>query len=342
MTSSDPAESAVGWPAIGLEVDPSLSDLARHLAREYGDPRPGAVTDPSLVLSPLARARVARAGDNGAVRATRYKTTRWRVRLAAPDDQRLRCDLQVQGVFGRSLVQSTLIEPLLSVVLARRQEALVSASGIVVGGHALAIAGVSRSGKSTLAVRAWGNGRRILADDRLIVTGDGRVRGFRRRLRLYPDLVRTAPAAAERLGPAVRRRLGIAGLVRRGTRGWVGLPVLVDPSAVGVDGQASVPLGRLVVVDRSDDAATTDVRLRDEPDKVWSLLERIVRRDLAWVSDQGPAWQAAADAIAASQVDILRAAVRASGAAVAALSVPSSWDAPRAIAAVSRAVGLEP
>src|SRR5204863_2365136 len=132
------------WPAIGLEIDSTLPDLVRHATREYGSPTAGSGAAPSLVLSSVARARATRAGaisagdpgagppGDGPARSTHYKTTRWRVRLGQPSDDRLSCELAIQGVFGNSLVQSLLVEPLLSVVLARRHEALVSASGIVV------------------------------------------------------------------------------------------------------------------------------------------------------------------------------------------------------------------
>ena len=352
-----PTSAHAGWPSLGLEIAGSTG-LIPHFAREYGAPTQRELDGPRLIVRPLARARrastiSARLGPDGGphsaatdrpIVTARHKTTRWRIRLGAPSLATVTCELSIAGVFGRSLVQSTVVEPLLSVVAARRGEALISASGIVVDGAAIAVAGVSRSGKSTLALRAWAAGRSILGDDRVILGPDGRLRGFPRRLRLYPDLDTTAPAAFSRLGGGVRRRLAIAAIVRRLSRGWVGLPVLVDRDDVGLV-EGSVRLARVVVVDRvsaGGQEGADQLVATDDPERVAALLDAIAAKDLAWVAAQGPDWAAEAQRTREIQGGIIRQAVESNAARLTVMSLPASWPAPRAIEALARALGLEP
>ena len=339
-----PAGRGRSWPERGLTVD-GPPGLVRHFVAEYG---PGAGADPGLdrpgmlTIRSLGRGS-STAGGRGPIRSGRHKTTRWRTRLGQPDDAEIACEIEITGVFGRSLVQSLIVEPLLSVVLARRDRALFSASGIVIDGRTVAICGLSRSGKTTLALRAWAMGRPILADDRLIVAPDGLVTGFTRRPRVYPDLVTTAPAAVGRLGPAVRRRLAAASVVKRLSLGFIGLPVLLERHALGSVGQPAAPLGSLIVIDRADRPAAGggDIVSIDSHDEVERRLRAIATRDLRWVEAQARGWDEVAHATVGRQVELLLAAMTEARASARVLVVPAAWDAARSIQAVAREIGLE-
>ena len=340
---ANPAAPGRTWPERGLTVDGPPA-LVRHFVAEYG---PGSVADPGmdragmLTIRSLDRASPT-VGSRGPIRLGNHKVTRWRTRLGPADDDEIVCEIETIGVFGRSLVQSAIIEPLLSIVMARRDRTLLSASGIVVDGRAVAICGLSRSGKTTLALRAWAAGREILGDDRLVVARDGSVIGFTRRPRVYPDLISTAPAAAGRLGPTVRRRLMAASVVRRLSLGVIGLPVLLDRDALGSVGQPPARLGGLIIVDRAErGSAGDDIVLIDSAAEVERHLYAIAARDLQWVESEARGWTDVARTTADRQVALLLSAMADTGASARVLAVPPSWDAPRAIEAAARAIGIE-
>lgn len=346
-SGGDPRASMPGrvWPDRALTVlsPPALID---HFVAEYGEGQaltvPGAPEPTSIGPQVIVRALDARRGPSGAtgaerrIRRERHKTTRWRTRLGSPDHESIDCEVETIGVFGRSLLQSVVVEPLIAIALARRDLALLSAAGIVLDGRAIAICGMSRTGKSTLALRAWAAGRRVLADDRLVVTSAGQVAGFTRRSRIYPDLVATAPLAAERIGRRLRTRLTVAGLVRRVSGGFVGLPVLADRHLLQPIQNDPVPLGAIFVIDRTDPNVREDaVGDLDDPAAVRARLEAIATRDLAWVAANGDDWRAASAATVRAQLDVIDAALAASGAATRVLAVPGSWDAVRAVRTVA-------
>jgi hypothetical protein len=338
---ADPTGPGRWWPERGLTVN-GPPGLVRHFVAEYG---PASVADPGMDRAGTLTIRSLRAssilGDRHPIRSGSHKTTRWRTRLGAPDDDEIACEIETIGVFGRELVQSRIIEPLLSVVLARRDRALFSASGIVVDGQAVVICGLSRSGKTTLALRGWAMGRQILADDRLIFAPDGIVAGFTRRPRVYPDLVSTAPSAVGRLGPAVRRRLTVASMVRRLTLGVVGLPVLLDRETLGSVGQPPIRLGQLIIIDRPELTAGSDAIVSiDSPAEVERQLHAIAVHDLRWVESEGRGWEDIARTTADRQVTLLLSAMTAASAIARVLVVPPTWDAPRAIEAVAREIGI--
>jgi hypothetical protein len=364
LTGPAPSEDRVeervaSWPSIGLAIR-GLPRLVRHFTSEYGAPQaPDADAPVLLELRPYIGGK--QEGVAG-VRTDRHKTTSWTTRLGSPADDPLSCELQVRGVFGRSLVQSVVIEPLLGVALARTGVALVSAAAIAVDGGALVMLGSSRSGKSSVSLRAWADGHQLLSDDRIQVTADGTVTGFKRRFRLYPDIEVTAPLAFRRLGARTRARLRVAGLIRRFTRGLIGLPVLVDPAQLGGTSPHRLPLRRVVVIDRSattTSADTASATSADDPggsahgrDRVgtrlagvdgevaWERIEAILREDLRWFDGLGADWQSLAHATATTQLALLRAAVEHTGAQVSLIRVPPAWTAVEAIPAVARALGL--
>jgi hypothetical protein len=132
-------------------------------------------------------------------------------------------------------------------------------------------------------------------------------------------------------------------VIRRVTRGWIGLPVLVERNAVGLL-EDRVPLGRIVVIDRSAPGvggAAARLWIDDDPDRAWRLIDAIASRDLAWVAAQGGDWNAVAEETRRIQLETLRRAVVAAGAEVTVVAVPGGWSARRAIDALAAELDIE-
>ena len=321
------------WPALGLAIS-DWPDLTRHFEREYG---PASTTDrPDLRVERLGA--MSETPTDGPVNRARHKTTTWALRLAEPSADPLVAALSIRGVFGRSLVQSLLVEPLLTVSMLRTGRALVPAAGLVVDDRALLLVGASRSGKSTLAMRGWARGLGLLGDDRVVVSPDGLVSAFPRRIRLYPDLRSTAPDAYRRLARLTRLSLRATGAVRTATRGWVGLPVLAPWSTVVGVAPATAPLGRVVVIERNNEA--TDMAWIDGTDAAMARLAAILDRDLRALSGYSSAWSEEASLARARAIDVVCEAVVAGKATCGVLVIPGLWPATTALDRVERQLGL--
>jgi hypothetical protein len=137
-----------------------------------------------------------------------HKLARWRASLPVrPEVDTMRIAVAVRGPLGLALVQSQVIEPLVSLAAVRAGSVLLPGAAIAYGDRTLLLLGRSRSGKTSLAARALAAGLRVLGDDQVIINADRECLPFPRRLRLYPDLSLTAPAAFAALRPSVRTRL---------------------------------------------------------------------------------------------------------------------------------------
>ena len=183
-----------------------------------------------------------------------HKLARWRASVPVrPEVDTMRVAVAVRGPLGLALVQSHVIEPLVSLAAIRAGSVLLPGAAIAQGDRTLLVLGRSRSGKTSLAARALAAGLRVFGDDQVIINADRECLPFPRRLRLYPDLSRTAPAAFAALRPAVRTRLAALGRVNALTRGFVAPPVSISASAIGAStaGPVRLLIGDVVVVRRA-------------------------------------------------------------------------------------------
>jgi hypothetical protein len=187
-------------------------------------------------------------------------------------------------------------------------------------------------------MRGWSRGLRLLGDDRVIVSSDGLVSAFPRRIRLYPDLRSTAPDAYRRLTRRARLRLRATAGIRTITRGWVALPALAPWRAIVGTTTPAAPLGRMVVIERDNDA--TALRWIEGSEPALARLAAVVDRDLRTLSDHGTAWSEEASRVRARAIDVVGEAVDATRAACGVLVVPGLWPAPTALDAVERELGL--
>jgi hypothetical protein len=295
------------------------------------------------MLEATIRARMHRgpggvAPDEPELRGT-HKLARWRASVP------LRCDadtlsvaVDVRGPLGLALVQSYVIEPLMSLAAIRAGSVLLPGAAIARGGDALLLIGRSRSGKSSLAARALAAGLHVLGDDQVVIDVRGECRPFPRRLRLYPDVALTAPAAFAALPPSVRRRLTALRRVNALTRGYVAPPVSVSPSSLAADanGGAPIGLGEVVVIHRAPvDDLTFECLDRGEVEAEAEDVLRAQRSKIFSVAGVPAAYES----LLAQERAIVSRAL--SAAPARRVLVPTAWPAERAVGALARELELQ-
>ena len=344
------------WPAAADE-DPAAADLYRfgpgltvsirgerraraYFRAEYGSAALATRSEVPAVEAVIGtRVRPtgeATAGEPELLGA--HKLARWRASLPVrPEVDTMRVAVAVRGPLGLALVQSQVIEPLVSLAAVRAGSVLLPGAAIAQGDRTLLLLGRSRSGKTSLAARALAAGLRVLGDDQVIINADRECLPFPRRLRLYPDLSLTAPAAFAALRPSVRTRLAALGRVNALTRGFVAPPVSVSPSAIATDttGPVRLLIGEVVVVQRARVGALTleqlnAVELAAEADDV--LMGQ--RSEIFRV----PGVRAAYESLLAHERAIISCALAAAPARR--VLVPDSWTSEQAVGALARELEL--
>ncbi len=266
-----------------------------------------------------------------------HKLARWRVAMPArPDRNKLCVAIDVRGPLGLTLIQSYIVEPLLSLAAVRAGLALVPSAAIALNGKALLLIGRSRSGKSSLAARALAAGLRVLGDDQVLINPSQECLPFPRRLRVYPDLMRTAPAAFAALRPSARGALAALGRVNALTRGFVAPPLRVKASSLGADTPTPLPIGEVVVIrrapvdelrskqlDQRELAAETEDALCGQRSELFGL----------------PGLRDATVPLLAQERSIIASALGAVPARR--VLVPASWQAEEAVGRLARELGIE-
>jgi hypothetical protein len=241
-------------PGIVISIQGNRSARA-HFRAEYASPALGAdSTAPILEATVGGKLHQGRRGTRRSPELSgAHKLARWRAYIPLePDEPTIRVSVDVRGPLGLALVQSYVVEPLVSLAAIRAGSVLLPSGAIARGGKALLLIGRPRSGKSSLAARALAAGLRILGDDQVVVDPERGCLPFPRRLRLYPDLARTAPAAFAALPSATRGALTILGGVKTLTRGFVAPPVRVSASELGAGiARIGLPIGEVVVIGRA-------------------------------------------------------------------------------------------
>lgn len=300
-------------------------------------PGPEAPALDATIGARVHRTRVDRRNGEPNLQGT-HKLARWRACMPLqPDAQRMRVAVEVRGPLGFTLVQSYILEPLVSLAAIRAGSVLLPSAAISRNGKALLLIGRSRSGKSSLAARALASGLEVLGDDQILITAGNDCLPFPRRLRVYPDLARTAPAAFAALKPGARSALAVLGRVNALTRGFVAPPVKVSASTLsGGSAPSRLPIGEVVVIRRAPVTVLTS--------------QELDQRELAAEAEDALQGQrseifslASLEAASGRLLEEERAiAASALGAAPARrISVPASWTAEEAVGALARELGLE-
>ena len=318
-----------------------------QLTREYGpcavgegDP-PGGAAD-AVPAVDVVFGRLAAPSAGGAVVEGGHKTVRWRIALGSPAETTLRVAIELGGApgsFARSLVQGYFVEPVISIAAARRGLALVPGAAIAGDDGLILVLGRSRAGKSTLAARAMAAGRHVVGDDQVFIDRDGRCRPLPRRLRLYPDIAETTPAAFARLAPATRRALGFRGLVSAVSRGFIRPSLAVDRAELGGSWRAEpLAIRRIVLVERAGASGTLLVEPGDGSMAVGWAAD-LLAEQRGRLGRAGGAWPTALEEIGEQERAILDVAFV--GLPVERVAVPPTWSAPAAVPALARHLGLE-
>jgi hypothetical protein len=321
-------------PDVHLRVTGDQAAVA-HFVREYGWSMadPDATVDVDVSVTLRTRDRAARSAIRGG-----HKTVQWTVVLGSPDARSLHAAIALRGAprsFGLSLVQGYFVEPLVALACAHKGVVALPCAGIEENGRALLLMGRSGSGKSSVSARALGAGRPLLGDDQVLVEKSGVCWPYPRRMRFYPDLRETAPAAYARLPTAMRAALAARRIARTASRGYVAPSLAVSPRALGqLSSPPPMSLGRIVVIERAGSSA---VLAEDRRDAQWAVAQAC-----ALLADQrtrlragaDAAWRAALDE--ASREEARHVATAFSRSDVHLLRIPETWTAPQAIHALAQ------
>lgn len=338
MRDATTARADYGFgPAVRLRVSGSRRAIA-HFDREFGPPlAPGPAPHAEVAVwfgRPGGRAHDGASGG--------YKSIRWRVELSSPAHLPLRARIRLSGgppSFALSLVQGWFVEPVVAMALAREGYLALPSAGLAIDGGALLLVGPSRSGKSSVSMRALAQGHSLLGDDQVLVDREGGCRPYPRRLRVYPDIREVAPGAWLRLSASTRRVLTARRIVRDLTRGFVAPSLALPMTEIGpAPPPDPLPLRRLLVIERSVVARELESLPRDSvwaADRARGILAD-QRGRLAAIA--GESWRTALSEIAAREVEIFRSA--AAAAQVEQVLVPAAWGAERAVSALARQAGL--
>ncbi|MET1231416.1 MAG: hypothetical protein ABWY52_01040 [Candidatus Limnocylindrales bacterium] len=272
----------------------------------------------------------------------RHKSVAWRVAVSPADASPTRMVIDLLGVpisFARSLVQGYVVEPMLSVIAAEHDRALVPGAGVADERGLTLVLGRSGAGKSTLMARLAATGHAVLGDDQLLVDGAGMGSAFPRRLRFYPDIETTAPEAYARMPISLRRRLRLRKALATASRGFIRPSLGVDRATIGarwVPGPLAI--GRVVLLERGDHNGELRDEVATTEDAVtWAARLHAEQRARLNLSDD-PVWRRRLAAVEERERTIELAAF--SGLPVARLVVPHDRPASDAIAAVAEHLGF--
>lgn len=333
------ARSYAFGPGLRLRIT-GTPGVLEHFDAEYGS---AAVPEGEDVQLELVFAdALDRNGGDVLIRGG-HKTVGWQVALSSADADPLRACVRLSGIprsFGLSLVQGYFLEPLLSVAASRTGLVLLPSAAVAVDGQALLLVGRSRTGKSSLSVRAAAAGRPVLGDDQILLDDSGRCGSFPRRLRFYSDLRETAPAAHARLPRSVRTALTLRRILKLVTRGFAAPPVRVPLSLFGPPPpQVPLPLSRIAVIRSSSSVAELETAELATDRAVEEALDVLAEQRFQLAAAGDPDWH---DALAET-IERERAilALAFADRPVLGVSVPDQWGAPRAIAALADLLGTE-
>lgn len=268
-----------------------------------------------------------------------HKLARWRASVAIGRDlDHMHVAVDVHGPLGLTLVQGYVVEPLISLAAVHAGSVLLPSAAIARDGKALLLIGHSRSGKSSLAARALAAGLRILGDDQVLINASHDCHPFPRRLRVYPDLAWTAPAAFAALQPSARGVLGALSRLKSLTRGFVAPPLRISASTLGAGiSPMCLPIGEIVVIRR----APVDA-LRFEPldqDELEADAEDVLCSQRSQIFSLAALRAAAATVLARERTIIARALSTVPARRVV---VPACWPADQAIGRLAQELRLEP
>ena len=321
-------------PGVNLRVEGDRAAVA-HFSAEYAQPAgPSDATLADFAVSFVPRLADAQGVDH-------YKSVSWRARLDLVDGLPARLSIALRGRprwFGLSLVQGYLVEPCLSLLAPANGEVLVPAAGIVVADGVDLLVGRSRTGKSSLSMRALAAGLPILGDDQVVVLADGSCLRFPRRLRVYDDLSATAPRAAARLPRRHRAGLVARRLARLASAGRVAPSMALPVEVLGAPMTGRLPLRRVVLLARVEGADGPRLADATAEHALARVAEVLTEQRSRLAATFGPSIRPALASSAQAEAAILAAAF--ASVPIVAIDLPSVMDAPTAVRSLAGLLGL--
>ena len=322
-------------PRVSIQIRGDEAAL-RHYEAEYGwaAMAPAVQDSDAVVVTFDGRSRNGTPAPGGSTLTGSHKTVSWHADVSDPSARPLRASIEVRGVprwFGLSLTQGYLVEPLLSVAAAD-VGVLLPAAAFVTDGGATVLLGRSRSGKSSLTMRAAAAGMPILGDDQVLVGRSGRITRFPRRLRVYDDLRDTAPDAVARLPGWARRALWARRVARILTAGHVRPSLAIPANAVrGAVESAEAPLARFVVLERTANLSRIEVE-RVDVDAALATATAVIADQRRHLARLGPAWSRHLDEVAMAERSTLAGAIARADATR--VRIPDGWTAEASVEAL--------
>ena len=322
-------------PGVTLQIRGDEAAL-RHYEAEYGSAAtmPAEHDADAVAVTFDRRSRDGEPMPGGSVLAGSHKTVSWHADVSDPDARPMRARIEIRGAprwFGLSLTQGYLVEPLLSIAAAA-VGVLLPAAGFVTDAGAIVLLGRSRSGKSSLTMRAAAAGLPVLGDDQVFLGRSGHVTRFPRRLRVYDDLRDTAPDAFARLPGWARRALWVRRLARSVTAGYVRPSLAIATSAVlGAVESEEAPLARLVVLERTANLSRIEVQ-RIDSDAALATAAAVMEDQRRHLARLGPAWSRRLEEVAVSERSVLADAIARVGAER--VLIPNGWTAKASVDAL--------
>lgn len=329
----DERETFAFAEGLRLEVRADERTLA-HFRAEYGAARADPSPPADLVVT-FDRAAGSPGFEGG------HRSLRWRVGLDALGNRPAQATIDLRGVprsFGLSLLQGYVVEPLLGLLAPAAGYVLLPAAAVETNGGALLLIGRSRSGKSSLVARTAASGTAVLGDDHVLVGPDG-CRAFPRRLRLYPDVARTAPAAHAALSARTRLFLQALGFLRTASGGSLAPPVRVPVEMLGTVLSGPVRLARAVVLERREvPRLSAEALSGDELVAHAMAVLHEQRRALEHVDD--PRWRAHLAGVLKKEESLLRKAFATVG-QLQRFVVPTRLPADESVAALAAELAID-
>jgi hypothetical protein len=327
-------------PGITLSIGGKES-VVHHFEHEYGSVAASAAPVSDDVA--VGFERDVEAADHEVTLNGRHKTVRWRVALGNPNEQPLRARIAVMGrplSFGLSLVQGYFVEPLLAIAAARRGHVLLPGAGIQQDGGVVVLMARSRSGKSALSARALASGKVVLGDDQVFADSRACCWAFPRRVRVYSDFAKTAPAAYARLPPLTRTAIASRRVVSRLTRGYVAPPIRVPFSALGEQAvRTALPIVRVVVIERSSMVDAVQSSTMEIESALLHALDLLDAQRAHVRTTTDAAWREALRETREEEASILRDAF--ARIPLAHLAIPERWGAALAVSRLADLLATE-
>ena len=177
--------------------------------------------------------------------------------------------------FGEVFLRDYIIEPLIGLKLAHRGFSLLHASGIAIDGNGLIFPACKGVGKTSTILNLIGKGA-FLGNDKVILSSNGSVHSYPSFVHIFSYNLSDVPHAFKFLTMRQKVDIKIKHLVKVLSRGYVSLPLDVNPRDLWGKLGESCPLQSLVLLTKTnkDAARVVEHHNKEEIIKRLSIINR--------------------------------------------------------------------